>query len=142
NSAAVLKKHYIECLQKLWPYLAADFPTFLLEEKFSTKNCKPVSFSNDAIELSFQVVADDRFITIYMLPLINEKQVSAATIDILHLFIFSFNNALHIIKNIEDLPVLEQYDNGFIKVPASSKFDIIQNIIAPLQERYTVMLLG
>lgn len=138
---AALKKHYVECLQKLWPHLSEQFQTFLLQDgKFSSANCKPVKFSNEAIELSFRVSADERFITIRQIPLINDVPVLDAKIELMHGFIFSINDTLHIIKNIDDLPVLEQFSNGFIKVAATAKYDVIQNIIAPLQERFTVQL--
>jgi len=140
-SIAILKTHYIECLQKLWPHLAAHPENFLLQDgKFSSINCKPVSFSTDTVEISFAVKADERFITVWQIPLMNNKPLTDGNVKLLHDFIFSVNGVLHIIKNIEDLPVIEQFRNGFIKVAADSKYDVIQNIIAPLQERYDVQL--
>lgn len=136
----VLKKHYIECLQKLWPWLVATPQTFLLKEgKFSSSHCKPVALSSFAVQLSFRVTADERFITIYLIPLINDSEINA-DFEIVHGFLFNRNNTLHILKNIEDLPVLEQFNNGFIKIATFLKYDAIQNIIAPLQERYSVQM--
>jgi non-specific serine/threonine protein kinase len=138
---AALKMHYIQTMQKLWPTLAQHPQVFLLEEgKFSSSNCKPVTLSTDEVELSFRVTADDRFITVWQILRINAEPVTNTEILMYHGFIFSVKNVLHILKNIDDLPVVEQFANGFIKVAASSKLDVIQDLIAPLQERFAVQL--
>jgi SNF2 family DNA or RNA helicase len=140
RGSSELKKHYVECLQKLWPYLAEHPQTFLLKEgKFSSNNCKPAIISPVAVDLSFRVTADQRFITIQLIPLINEDEIEPG-FELLHGFLFNSSTTFHILKNIEDLPVLEQFNNGFMKVAASLKYDVIQNMIAPLQERYKVQL--
>lgn len=140
TTMVVFKKHYIECVKKLWPYMTEQSGTFLLKEgKFSTNNCKPAVLSNIEAELSFRVTADERFITIQLISLINGSEMLSG-FELFHGFLFHCNNTFHILKNIEDLPVLEQFSNGFIKVAATSKYDVLQNIIAPLQERYIVQL--
>ena len=141
TTVEILKKHYIICLQKLWPYLSEHPHLFLLTEgKFSSANCKPVQVSGDAVELSFRAAIDDRFISIWLTPAINCNVVLANEVMLIHGFIFSINNTLHIIKNVEDLSVIEQFSNGFIKIPVSEKLEVIQNIIMPLQERFNVQL--
>lgn len=140
STSNVLRKHYIECLQKLWPLLAKGFQTFLLNEgKFSSNNCKPVTLGKGTVEFTFDVSADDRFIAIRLHPVIDDVPVEGQ-IQILHGFVFNIGNQLFLLKNTDDLPVLEQFKNGFIKVAIGAKYDAIQNIIAPLQERYKVQL--
>ena len=118
----ILKRHYTACLQKLWPYLSDQPHVFLLKDgKFSSANCKPVQVSKDTVELSFRATTDDRFITISLTPTINSNIVFANTVTLMQGFIFNIDNTLHIIKNSEDLPVLEQFSNGFIKIPGFRK---------------------
>jgi hypothetical protein len=137
---ALLKKRYMEGVQKLWPHMTEYFKTFLLRDgKFSTNNCKPVSLGSNDIELSFKVIADDRFITLQLIPLYNGNEIMEG-FELFHGFFFYYNNTLSILKNLEDSPVVEQFSKGFIKIPAASKHDVLQSIIAPLQERFQVQL--
>lgn len=139
---AVLKKHYVAMLQKMWVGIAENAHMYLLKEgKFSSRNCEPVSISKEMVDISFVVEAGERFFTISLMPVIGGNSVTTAqTVSVLHNFLFQINNTVHILKNIDDLPVMEQFCHGYIKLPAGEKLDILQNIIAPLQQRYTVHL--
>ena len=141
SAIEILEKHYINSLQKLWPYLSQHPNVFLLADgKFSTTNCKPVHVSLDMVEPSFHITADDRFITISLIPIINGNAVFASPVIRMKGFIFNVNDTLHIIKNSEDLAVFKQFNNGFIKIPVTEKLEVLQNIIMPLQERFNVQL--
>ena len=142
GAAQALQQHYIKCLQQLWPMLAENTNTFLLKEgKFSSVNCKPVTISKETVELSFEITTDEKFISIWFRPLINGvAMMNADETQIYFSFIFSVNNVLHIIKNEADIIVMKQFANGFIKIPVTQKLAALQSIIAPLQERYEVVL--
>ena len=138
-----LQIHYIECIIKLWPHIVQGNKVFLLKEgNYSIKNCKPVEVSDHKVLLSFEVLADEKFITIWLIPVFegmpyttqNDKVVSFFN------FLFKLNEVVHVLKNTEDIQVLEQFKNGFIKIPATHKLQAIKSIIAPLQERYEVLL--
>ncbi len=138
-----LQKHYIECIIKLWSQMVESNKVFLLEDgNYSVKNCKPVEVSNHKILLSFEVIADEKFITIWLIPVFEDKLYITEIENIVCFFnfLFKLNEGFHVLKNIEDIQVLEQFKNGFIKIPATRKLQAIKSIIAPLQERYEVRL--
>ncbi len=137
-----LRQHYITCLQQIWPYLSENPNTFvLIEGKFSNANCKPVIVSKNTVELCFEITTDERFISIWLRPVINGKPTTREDNPVMHFnFIFIINNVLHIIKNESDIKVISQFPNGFLKIPVAQKLEVIQNIIAPLQERYPVTI--
>ncbi|MDQ6608261.1 MAG: hypothetical protein M3Y85_00350, partial [Bacteroidota bacterium] len=135
----LLKKQYVSCLQSLWPHLAENHLAFLLKEgKFSRTNCRPVRFAKEAAELSFVVSANEKFITVKLVLVIDGKAIDNH--ELLHRFLFLVNGALHILKNHDDLPVLEEFRHGYVKLPVEAKADVIKNIVAPLQERYPVQM--
>lgn len=142
TTAVLLRRHYISCLQQLWPFLAAHPDVFLLKEgKFSSQNCKPVSISPEAITLQFVVTTDERFITIRLVPCLHDAPVAQELpMEIYHGFLYHITGALHILKDLEDLPVVQQFATGFIKAPVAARLAVLQDIISPLQERYTVHL--
>ncbi len=138
-----LRTYYIDCIKKLWPHIVQSDNFFLLEEgNFSNKNCKPVEISSNEVELSFEVTADEKFITIWLIPVFQNMPHTTEndTVNSYFNFLFNLNNVFHILKNLEDISVLEQFSNAFIKIPASKKIEAIKSIIAPLQERYEVRL--
>ena len=138
-----LRTHYIDCIKKLWPHIAQSDNVFLLEDgNYSNKNCKPVEISINEVELSFEVIADEKFITIRLKPVFQNMPHATHddSVNAYFNFLFKLNNVFHILKKLEDIPVLEQFSNAFIKVPASRKVETIKSIIAPLQERYEVNL--
>jgi len=138
-----LQTHYIECIIKLWPHIVKSNKIFLLEEgNYSIKNCKPVEVSDHKVLLSFEVLADEKFITIWLIPVFEDKSYITEIDKIVSFFnfLFKINEVVHVLKNTEDIPVLEQFKNGFIKIPSARKLQAIKSIIAPLQERYEVQL--
>ena len=139
----VLKEHYISTIIKMWPHIAANENIFMLEEgNYSTKNCKPVRLSTGKVELLFTVTANEKFITISLNPVFENMPSTQPEDEVYsyYNFLFRRNDDYHILKNADDLTVMSQFANGFIKIPVQQKLDAIKNIIAPLQERYTVHL--
>ncbi|MEO6668705.1 MAG: SNF2-related protein [Ferruginibacter sp.] len=138
-----LRIHYIKCIVRLWPQMVENENTFLLEDgNYSSKNCKPVKVKNETVTLTFEVIANEKFITIRLNPVFDcmEPLTPADKVSSYFKFLFKRNDALHLLKDMDDISVLEQFPNGSIKIPLSQKIETIQNIIVPLQERYPVKL--
>ena len=138
-----LRKHYINSLIKLWPHIVQNDKVFLLEEgNYSTKNCIPVKVSHNQVILSFEILTDEKFITIWLIPVFENMPHTSQNDKVTSFFNFVFkqNDVFHILKSTEDIQVLEQFTSGFIKIPVSRKLQAIKSIIAPLQERYEVRL--
>ncbi|MEO7766696.1 MAG: SWIM zinc finger family protein, partial [Ferruginibacter sp.] len=135
--------HYVDCIIKLWPHITQAGNVFLLQEgNYSNKNCKPIEVSTNGVNLSFEVTNNQKFITIWLVPVFdnmpytNHEDAVSSSFN----FLFNLNGVFNILKNIEDIPVLEHFVNGFIKVPLSQKLQAIKSVITPLQERYAVRL--
>jgi len=139
-ATVALRQHYINCLQQIWPYLAESPNTFVLAEgKFSSANCKPVIISKEKVELSFEVTIDEKFIGIWVRPVINGNPTTRENNPLMYFnFIFNINKTLHILKDANDIKVINQFPQGFLKIPVAQKLEALQSIIAPLQERYEV----
>ncbi|MEO7522722.1 MAG: hypothetical protein ABIT58_01435, partial [Ferruginibacter sp.] len=138
-----LRKRYIKAFIQFWPKMVDNGNIFFLEQgSYSTKNCKPITITNDGVTLSFVVIADEKFITIRLKPVFDNMLPSMPEDKVMsyYLFMFRRNNTMHLIKNIEDIGVIDQFTNGVIKIPVSQKLETIKNVIAPLQERYPVEL--
>ena len=138
-----LQTHYVDCVIKLWPHIVQSNKAFLLEEgSYSTKNCRPVEVSDNKVTLSFEVLSDEKFIAIWLIPVFENMPYTTPNDKVISFFnfLFNLNNVFHILKSTEDIQVLEQFANGFIKIPVSQKLQAIKSIIAPLQERYEVRL--
>ena len=138
-----LRKQYIGCIIKLWPHIVQSNKIFLLEEgNYSVKNCRPVEVSDHKVILSFEVVTDEKFITIWLIPVFENEPYTTQNDKVVSFFnfLFKLNEVVHVLKNTEDIQVLEQFANGFIKIPATHKLQAIKSIIAPLKERYEVRL--
>jgi superfamily II DNA or RNA helicase len=138
-----LQTHYSDCIIKLWPHISQSNNVFLLEDgNYSSKNCKPVKISIHEVALSFEVITDEKFITIWLIPVFDNMPYTTQNDVVVSFFnfLFKLNDVFHVLKSTVDIPVLEQFSNGFIKVPLSQKIQAIKSIIAPLQERYEVRL--
>ncbi len=138
-----LSRHYVECIIKLWPHLTENENVFLLEEgNYSNKNCKPVKLSANHVELSFEIIEDGKFITIWLIPVFGNMAGTTPEDKVVSFFnfLFSLNSVLHVLKNMADIVVIEQFANGFIKVPVSQKLQLIKTIVGPLQQKYEVRL--
>jgi len=138
-----LQIHYIDCIIKLWPHIVKGNQVFLLEKgNYSIKNCQQVEVSDNKVILSFEIITDEKFITIWLIPVIENRPFTTENDTLVSFFnfLFKLNEVVHVLKNTEDIQVLEQFKNGFIKIPAVHKLQAIKSIIAPLQERYEVRL--
>ncbi|MEJ0056824.1 MAG: SNF2-related protein [Bacteroidota bacterium] len=135
----LLYKRYYEQLKKHWKALA-NWPLIflLLEGKFVNTNIKPVKLSEKPVNLTFRVEMDDRFVNIYLTPVIEDEDLAGG--QLLRGFIYMVKNTLHLPRYINDLPVIEVFRKGILKFVKEDLTEVFRTVIAPLRERYPVSL--
>lgn len=137
----LLYKYYFLQLQKPWAYLSQQSNVYkLIEGNFSNKNIQPAKLSADFLTLSFLVQEDDRFVTITIQFIKNEKIIDSGNILLCSMGITIIDEVLHILANIEDLDLLHQFKAGYIKIPLANRLSVITNIIPTLQKKYNVQV--
>jgi non-specific serine/threonine protein kinase len=132
-----LRKHYVELLQKLWPFLKTSTNVFLLKDgRFIDSNLKSVVLGNTPAQPSFTVDTDGKFITIKMKLVLDGKE---AIPNLWGGFLLKHENAFYLPPSSEALGLIDTFKNGMVTYPMSVKKEVVQ-FITPLLDHYPVAI--
>jgi len=135
-----LRKHYLELLQGLWPFLCKEPFVFQLSDgHFSNAAVKPVKLSETPFKLIFTATGDGRFITIKIGFKTDSADITEGKVTSLKgKFILEVDGVLYLPQNAEDILLIEKFEEGALKFPVADKLDVIRNVLLPLQSKYEV----
>jgi non-specific serine/threonine protein kinase len=142
SQTEVLREYYHGKLKQLWPFLLQQKNIFRLapEKAFNPTNIKPLELGTTHPSLSFKVTRDERSITIQLNFIIEGKTLSVeAHPGISYLFIIK-NKKYYLLEDYDHVKLLQQFSAGFLKFPIAQQFDVLRNLIQPLQDKYPVEL--
>lgn len=141
EDVVLLRKRYYEQLRKYWETLAKWKPVLLLlDGKFSNKTLKAVKVSEKFVNITFVVDMDDRFINIFLIPVVEDEDWSGKSKTLLRLLIYLVDNTLYLPAHAEDLSVIEMFKSGLLKFSKDDILEVFKTVISPLLERYPVKL--
>jgi len=128
-------------LKDIWQDLSEFEHTYMLNEgSFSIANIQPVKLSTHLLSFSFDVIEENKFITIRLNHHTNGNLLNANNISSHASIVFEEDNVLYLPAFVEDLGMLQMFRYGFIKLQATAREHLVKTVIPLLENRYKVSL--
>jgi non-specific serine/threonine protein kinase len=134
------REYYYKKIKKLWPFLLEQEHIYKLEtgKTFSAANIKPLQISAIHPIPEFKVTVDKKFITIHLKLKITDKLLQIEIPDWISRFFIIDEGTYFLMEEFAHVQLLKEFSAGFLKFPVEHKFKVLQEIIAPLKEKYNV----
>jgi len=132
-----LRKHYVELLRNLWPFLKKSSNVFLLKDgRFIDSNLKSIKLGDAPAHLTFTVDTDGKFITIKMILKLDGKEVMP---NLWGGFLLKHEDSFYLPPDDQALSLIDTFKNGMVSYPVSVKKEVVQ-FITPLLDKYQVSI--
>src|ERR1035438_9241157 len=135
-----LREYYHSILIKLWPFLSKENYLYALpaEKTFTPGNLQLVEVGNSNPGVSFKVSRDEKLITVQLLFTIEGESFSVTNGSDFGYFFIGHNNQYFLLQNYAHVKLLRQFESGMLKFPVVHLFDVLRQVITPLQQIYPV----
>jgi non-specific serine/threonine protein kinase len=133
-----LRKHYVDLLHKLWPYLRTWPNVFVLRiGRFHNNNQKTVKLGQEPAKLSFSADTDGKLIVLKMFVHLDGQP---ANLELWGGFLLEKDATLYLPPDPAALALIDLFKNGPLTFPLSEKKTIIRKFIMPWMEKYPVTI--
>lgn len=141
EDAKLLRKRYYIQLRKHWENLVTYQHLFFLPDgKFSNKSVAPIKLSDKFVDISFRVEVDERFINIFLVSHVDGGEWPGTGKVFLKNFIYLVDDTLYLPAHEEDFATMDIFREGLLKFSRLDIQQVFKTVIAPLMERYSVIL--
>lgn len=126
-----LRKHYVDLLQKVWPYLVKWPHLFILKQgRFNSQLPQTVKLGAEPARFSFTLDAKGDAIIAKMKLLLDGKEVPVKVVGGI---LLEHDNTLYLPPNAAALAIIDQFKYGNVTFPLSLKKEVVQKYILPWQ---------
>lgn len=134
------REYYHKKIKKLWPFLLEQEQIYKLQtgKTFSAPNIEPLQISAIHPIPEFKIIVDEKFITVQFKLRIKDKLLQLEIPDWISRFFIIDEEKYYFMDEYAHVQLLKEFSAGFLKFPVEHKFNVLQEIIIPLKEKYNV----